>query len=115
MTTARHRPPRVLLFLVVLATVLAVVGTWRSVEQRPASAGVVAPPPPTRVCVTPKGFCPVGVVRTGDPCSCPDLLDGYVPGHVEFTEGPPVRPDARDWPMRNPADPLEGLGPLVGP
>jgi hypothetical protein len=64
-----------------------------------AAAPPVAPSTPARVCVTRRGLCPVGPVRAGDPCRCPDPLHGSVPGHVEPVGGPPARATrSRDWP-----------------
>jgi hypothetical protein len=53
---------------------------------------------PRRVCVTRAGLCPVGAVRAGDPCTCPDPIRGNVVGHVETVGGPPSDASPRDWP-----------------
>jgi hypothetical protein len=79
----------------------------------PAVAAVAAPlftpPTPARVCVTRQGLCPVGPVRAGDPCRCPDPLHGSAPGHVEPVGGPLAYPRSRNWPSEEEAeDPLFG-------
>ena len=62
---------------------------------RPAAA---TPLDPERVCVTRAGLCPIGAVRAGDPCTCPDPVRGNVAGHVETVAGPPAVTNPRDWP-----------------
>lgn len=114
--TARGRwPPWILRFLLAIAAILAAAGAWRIAN--PPTVPVVAPPqpPPARVCVTRQGFCPVGMVRVGDPCRCPDTLRGSIPGRVELVRGAAGRIDPRYWPNRQGEDPLDSLGPLVGP
>jgi hypothetical protein len=78
----------------------------------PAATAPAAPvrvqPIPERVCVTPAGFCPIGLVRAGDPCSCPDPLHGNVAGHVETVGGPLTRTESRDWPGGDGVDGLYG-------
>ena len=77
----------------------------------PATTAPAAPPVPSspeRVCVTPAGLCPIGLVRAGDPCTCPDPLHGNVAGHVEPVGGPPTRTRPRDWPSEDPLDTLYG-------
>jgi hypothetical protein len=75
-----------------------------------AAAPPVAPSAPARVCVTRRGLCPVGPVRAGDPCRCPDPLHGSAPGHVEPVGGPLARATrSRDWPSEG----AEGF--LFGP
>ena len=73
------------------------------------AASLRAPSIPARVCVTRRGLCPIGLVRAGDPCSCPDPLRGSISGHVEPVGGPLVRGHSRDWPSE------EAEGPLLGP
>lgn len=73
-----------------------------------AAGNATAPPAPAaaraglfdpgRVCVTPAGLCPIGAVRAGDPCGCPDPLRGNVVGHVETVRGPPSAASPHDWP-----------------
>jgi hypothetical protein len=80
---------------------------------RPAVTAVAAPlftpSTPARVCVTRHGLCPIGPVRAGDPCRCPDPLHGGVSGHVEPVGGPLAYPRSRDWPSEEEAeDPLFG-------
>lgn len=61
-------------------TVAAVAAPWAGDGR-----GRAAPPArmtTARVCVSPWGFCPVPMMRTGDPCSCPHPLHGAVPGRV---------------------------------
>jgi hypothetical protein len=115
---AGHRPPWVVRSLIAAVAVAAAAVVWRG----DGGPGTIAPaagppvPPPTRVCVTGRGFCPVGPVRAGDPCSCPDLLAGNVPGRVELVgSGAGDSGATRGWPDRHAGDPLDGLGPLVGP
>ena len=74
-----------------------------------AAAPPVALSIPARVCVTRRGLCPVGPVRAGDPCRCPDPLRGSAPGHVEPVGGPPARATrSRDWPSEGAEDFLFG-------
>jgi hypothetical protein len=74
-----------------------------------ASAPPVAPSTPARVCVTRRGLCPVGPVRAGDPCRCPDPLHGSALGHVEPVGGPLARATrSRDWPSEGAEDFLFG-------
>ncbi len=115
MTATKRRPPWTLRFLIAVAAILAAAGAWRIANQ--PAAPVVAPPqlPPARVCVTRHGFCPVGPVKAGDPCRCPDTLQGSVPGHAELVRGATGRVNTRAWPGRQGGDSLENLGPLVGP
>ena len=69
---------------------------------RPAVTAVMAPlvtaSTAARVCVTRRSLCPIGLVRAGDPCSCPDPLHGSVSGHVEPVAGPLAYPHSRNWP-----------------
>jgi hypothetical protein len=75
---------------------------------RSAVTAVVAPlftpSTPARVCVTRQGLCLVGLVRAGDPCSCPDPLHGSVSGHVEPVGGPLAYPHSRNWPSEEEAE-----------
>ena len=74
-----------------------------------AAAPLFTPPTPARVCVTRRGLCPIGPVRAGDPCRCPDPLHGSAPGHVEPVGGPPARATrSRDWPSEGAEDFLFG-------
>lgn len=72
---------------------------------KPAAATLLDP---KRVCVTRAGLCPVGTVRAGDPCTCPDPVQGNVGGHVETVRGPPVVTNLRDWPGGGAEDLLYG-------
>jgi hypothetical protein len=63
---------------------------------------------PRRVCVTRAGLCPTGTVRAGDPCTCPNPVQGNVPGHVETIDGPPAIAKSRDWPGGGAEDLLYG-------
>ena len=108
--------PRWMLLAVVMAitaTILALPAAQlgnRALRHRVTAA----PPPlfipstPARACVTRRGLCPIGLVRAGDPCSCPDPLHGSVSGHVEPVGGPLVRGHSRDWPSE------EAEGPVLG-
>ena len=108
-----------------LAAVMAITATFlalpavqlgnRALQHRgplPAvtapAAPLLAPSTPARACVTRRGLCPIGLVRAGDPCSCPDPLHGSVSGHVEPVGGPLVRGHSRDWPSEEAEDPLLG-------
>lgn len=68
------------------------------------------------ICVTPQGLCQTQASRAGDPCSCPHLLRGMVPGHIERLGAPPVLPRSNDW-GRNaePAEPIYDWDGLVAP
>ena len=72
------------------------------------AAPLLTPSILARACVTRRGLCPIGLVRAGDPCSCPDPLHGSVSGHVEPVGGPPTRTQPRDWPSEDPLDTLYG-------
>jgi hypothetical protein len=114
MTARGRRPPWTLHSLLAVAAILA-AGAWRIANPPAPPVVAPAPPPPARVCVTHQGFCPVEVVRAGDPCACPDTLRGSVPGRVELAPDAADEPDLRGWPDRETEDPLERLGPLLGP
>ena len=62
------------------------------------AASLVTASTAARVCVTRRSLCPIGLVRAGDPCSCPDPLHGSVSGHVEPVGGPLAYPYSRNWP-----------------
>jgi len=62
-----------------------------------ADPALVVGPQAHSVCVTPVAICASLPARSGDPCSCPNLLRGMVPGHVEPALGPPVLPRSQDW------------------
>lgn len=68
------------------------------------------------ICVTPQGLCPTAASRVGDPCSCPNLLRGMVPGHIERVGIPPALPRSSDW-GRNaePPEPVYDWESLVAP
>jgi hypothetical protein len=71
-----------------------------------AAAPFLTPSTPARGCVTRRGLCPIGLVRAGDPCSCPDPLNGSIPCHVEPVGGPLALGHSRDWPNEAAEDPL---------
>ncbi len=108
MARAKRRPPWIVRSLIALTVVMVAAVLWHSWTRPPAEALVATPPsvPPARICVTDKGACPVGVMRLGDPCSCPYAWEGNVPGYVKL---------ARDEPNRDGENTLESLGPLHGP
>ena len=101
--------------MAITATILALPAAQlgnRALQHRVTAA----PPPlfipstPARACVTRRGLCPIGLVRAGDPCSCPDPLHGSVSGHVARVGGPSARAThTRDWPGE------EAEGPVLGP
>ena len=62
------------------------------------AAPFFTPSTAARVCVTRRSLCPIGLVRAGDPCNCPDPLHGSVSGHVEPVGGPLAYPHSRNWP-----------------
>ena len=62
------------------------------------AASLVTASTAARVCVTRRSLCPIGLVRAGDPCSCPDPLHGSISGHVEPVGGPLAYPGSRNWP-----------------
>jgi hypothetical protein len=101
--------------LMLLAAVMAITATFlalpagrlgnRALQHQALLPAVIVPAAPfftpstaARVCVTRRGLCPVGLVRAGDPCSCPDPLHGSVSGHVEPVGGPLAYPHSRNWP-----------------
>lgn len=104
--------------LLVLVGIGAVIYGATSVDWRrpavPASYGVDnergAGIGHRAVCVTRYVLCSARPGRTGDPCACPHLLRGMVPGHIERLGQAPVLPDSRDWDDSAPADgPDDGL------
>ncbi len=122
MAPRKRRPPWIVRSLITLTIIMVAAVLWHNWTRHPAEALVATPPtaPPARVCVTRGGFCPVGLVRAGDPCSCPDNLDGNVPGYVELVRGGSAQRATRTWPTRDEpdrdeADPLESLSPHYGP
>jgi hypothetical protein len=68
-----------------------------------------------RVCVTRHGICAGPVARVGDPCSCPNLLHGPVPGHVEILGAAPSRPGSTNWEDRGSPESSYDWDPLAGP
>lgn len=114
MIAAKRLPPWPHL-LAAIAVLLLLAVVWRSWDRRRAAVTMPAELTPARVCVTQLGMCLVGLVRRGDPCSCPDTLYGNVPGQVESVRGTPGRVDTRKWPARDVEDSLKQLGQLVGP
>ena len=112
MRATKRRPSWILPFLAAITAALAAARVWRGTDRPTATPHVAAPPqaPPARVCVTRHGACSVGLIRAGDPCSCPYSLYGNVPGRVELV--PKATGGGR--PGRD-EDPLESLGPLFGP
>lgn len=115
MTAAKHRLLWKLLLPIAIGAILGIVGVRYSMDQLGTTIALPSEPPLARVCVTRHGFCPVGLVRVGDPCSCPDTLYGNVPGRVELVRDASNQAKTRNWPERYLEDPLENLGPLVGP
>jgi hypothetical protein len=75
------------------------------------AAPLLTPSTSARACVTRRGLCPIGLIRAGDLCRCPDPLHGSVSGHVEPVGGPLVRGDSRDWPGEEAEDPLSAPEP----
>lgn len=68
-----------------------------------------------RVCVTRYGICAGPAARVGDPCTCPHVLRGLVPGHVEVLGSTPSRPDSADWGRGNSEEDPHDWGALAGP
>ena len=91
---------------------LTTAGVLHNTARSIAAATVVVPQemPPARVCVTRKSFCPIGLVRASDPCSCPDTLDGNVPGYVKLVDGQSTMTTSQAWPDRDGIDLLVNLG-----
>ena len=101
--------------LMLLAAVMAITATFlalpagrlgnRALQHGSPLPALTVPAAPlftpltaARVCVTRRSLCPIGLVRAGDPCSCPDPLHGSVSGHVEPVGGPLAYPHSRNWP-----------------
>jgi len=66
------------------------------------------------ICVTEHGLCGAAPARTGDPCSCPHPLRGFVPGYVErlgVDAGPAHRMGRETEDDRDPWEKLEGVSP----
>lgn len=53
-----------------------------------------------RLCVTADGVCRAAALPIGDPCTCPDLLRGLVPGRVELPDTSELHPGAGVGPNR---------------
>lgn len=70
--------------------------SWHVLPTREAEAErrsrLVARQP--RLCVTADGVCRAAALPVGDPCTCPDLLRGWVPGRVELPDTNALRPAA---------------------
>src|SRR5215212_3430182 len=103
--------PRWLLLSAVMAIIVAFLALPavqlgnRTFQHRGPLPAVTAPAAPlltpstsARACVTRRGLCPIGLVRAGDLCRCPDPLHGSVSGHVEPAGGPFAYPHSRNWP-----------------
>jgi hypothetical protein len=103
--------PTLLLLAALAALILAVTSAdlrsplslYRAAPQPAQGMAVLERKLEARVCVTRQGFCAAPTARIGDPCSCPHLLRGMVPGHIERVGGTPVRPLA-DWESRGDRD-----------
>ena len=98
MLARRRSPWATLLFLGALATAILATTSlgWRD-HSRATSGRQPAPTVGAGVCVTPQGLCQAPASRAGDPCSCPHLLRGMVPGHIERLGTSPVLPHSNDW------------------
>ena len=113
----------VLVLAAAAAAIYAATGFgWRSWSPAHRTPATVAGPAliepaaaPYSVCVTPQGLCPSLPARSGDPCSCPHLLRGMVPGHVERAVGAPALPRSRDWAAPPDPDGANRWEALVGP
>jgi hypothetical protein len=112
--------PALLLLAALAALIYGATGVgWETAARRDAQHYLPAPEAlggaSVAVCVTPDGLCPSPPTRTGDPCSCPHLLRGLVPGHVERLSGEPLLPRSRDWGRPAPATEPEAWEQLTGP
>ncbi|MEK0083152.1 hypothetical protein [Benzoatithermus flavus] len=95
------------LLLIGAVAVLILVAT--SIDLRRIGSFQDSPPQPAegtaalerkieaRVCVTRYGICSGPVARVGDPCTCPHVLRGLVPGHIEILGASSTHPASRDW------------------
>jgi hypothetical protein len=85
---------------------------WRDWSTGDKTASAVLRP---GVCVTRAGLCQTRPAPAGYPCSCPNLLRGLVPGHVELLGDAPALPGSSDWSARDPDDDVERGLALPGP
>ena len=105
-------------FLLLGAVAAAIYGAtsfgWRQPALPPA-VGTRADTGKPNVCVTRYVLCATRPGRAGDPCSCPHLLRGMVPGHIERVGEVPALPGSDDWDDSSPADSHDDLDSLRGP
>ena len=93
--------PAMLLLAAVAAAIYGATSFgWR--PSAPPAVGAASSGP--SVCVTRYVLCGTRPGRAGDPCSCPHLLRGMVPGHIERLGDEPVLPYSNDW-DQSPASP----------
>ena len=94
----------------VAVTALGAAATVTVVAGEDVSERAAPPLPRAWVCVTPESFCATVPKPTGDPCSCPDPLAGWMPGRTLVyapgeadnpyllrsirSNGPPTEPEA---------------------
>jgi hypothetical protein len=85
-------------------------------QARPTPSATRAVPTSVQpgICVTEHGLCGATSARTGDPCSCPHALRGFVPGYVErlgVDAGPARRTSSETEDDRDVWQKLEGVSP----
>jgi hypothetical protein len=105
--------------LLALATAAGVVWGAASIGWQARPSPSATRPTPTSaqpgICVTEHGLCGAAAsTRTGDPCSCPHPLRGFVPGYVErlnVDAGPAHRMGRETEDDRDPWEKLEGVSP----
>lgn len=95
MAMAQRQSPWLAMLL--LAAVAAVIYGATSFGWRPSAPSVVGTDSGPSVCVTRYVLCGTLPGRAGDPCSCPHLLRGTVPGHIERLGNEPALPNSNDW------------------
>jgi hypothetical protein len=105
--------------LLLLASAGGLVWGFTSIgwQARPLPSATRAAAPTSvqpGICVTEHGLCSATSARTGDPCSCPHPLRGFVPGYVErlgADSGPARRRSHEAADDRNVWEKLEGVSP----
>jgi hypothetical protein len=113
MAQPRSPWPALLLLGVIAALIFGATSLgWQGRTPAVGSTAAVGRP---GVCVTRQGLCQAPPARAGDPCSCPHLLRGMVPGHVELLGDTPTLPGSRDWSGREPPDEASDRSGLAGP
>ena len=115
MAQSRSPWPMLLFLSAIAAVVFGATSLDRRDHPRAVSSERLPVAEVTSICVTRQGLCQAPASRAGDPCSCPNLLRGMVPGHIERLGAPPVRSQSDDWASPEADDPIYDWEVLVAP